>query len=183
VNENFEKDTPQYYHHYSIIHNELTNKRIEGLEFVFVELPKFKAANITQKKLQVLWLRFLTEIEDQTETPPADLLENAELREAIEVLRESAFTVQELETYDRYWDQVRTERTLIGDTYASGKQTGIEEGKQIGMEEGLQIGMEEGMKFALQVINLHKKGKTALEISTTLNRPLEQVTEILSSSD
>ena len=29
---------------------------------MFVELPKFKAKNLVEKKMQVLWLRFLTEI-------------------------------------------------------------------------------------------------------------------------
>ncbi len=170
VNATFESDTDQHYHHYSIIHNEFTNKCIEGLEFVFVELPKFKTKNIAEKKLQVLWLRYLTEIEDKTESPPADLMENPEVREAIEILQESAFTEQELETYDKYWDQVRTERTLIGDSFEKG------------LEKGEQIGLEKGMKLTLQVIRLFQEGSGPEAISETLGQPLGVIRQILSEA-
>lgn len=122
VNDNFEPDTLQYYHHYGIVHTQFPEKRIDGLQFVFVELPKFKAQNLTEKKLQVLWLRYLTEIEDGTENLPADLLEIPEVREAMEYLQESAFTKEELAAYDKYWDSVSSERTLIEDAYSEGEQ-------------------------------------------------------------
>lgn len=179
VNDIFEADTDRHYHHYSIIHNELTNKRLEGLEFVFVELPKFKAKNITEKKLQVLWLRYLTEIEDKTENPPADLLEDPEVREAVEILKESAFTKRELESYDKYWDQVRTERTLIGDTFEKGEQIGLEKGVQIGLEKGEQIGLEKGMKLTLKVFRLFHQGKTPEEIGENLEQPVSAIRQIL----
>lgn len=171
VNENFEKDTGEYYHHYSIIHNQLTGKKIEGLEFVFVELPKFKAKNLTERKLQVLWLRFLTEIEDKTENPPADLMANPEVREAIECLRESAFSVAELEAYDKYWDGVSSEKTLIADA--------LDSGVKIGLEKGEQIGLQRGVKLTLRVIRLFQEGKTAAEISQQLDQPISIVHEIL----
>lgn len=49
VNENFEPGTPAYYHHYAIVHTQFPEKRIDGLQLVFVELPKFKAQNLTEK--------------------------------------------------------------------------------------------------------------------------------------
>ncbi len=33
VNQDFEKDTESYYHHYNIVHSEDSNKKMEGLEF------------------------------------------------------------------------------------------------------------------------------------------------------
>lgn len=138
VNENFEADTTAYYHHYSIVHTQFPEKRIDGLQFVFVELPKFRAQNITEKRLQVLWLRFLTEIEDGTEQLPDDLLEIPEVREAIEYLQESAFTKAELETYDKYWDSVSRERTLIEDAYDKGEQRG-EQKKEIIIARRMKI--------------------------------------------
>ena len=33
---------------------------------MFVELPKFKAKSFAEKKMQALWLRFLTEIDEHT---------------------------------------------------------------------------------------------------------------------
>lgn len=88
---------------------------MEGLEFVFIELPKFKAKKFTEKKLQVLWLRFLSEISDLQERISQDFFEVPELKEASELILESGFTKGELETYDSYWDYISTEKTLKAD--------------------------------------------------------------------
>ncbi|MEL6696027.1 MAG: Rpn family recombination-promoting nuclease/putative transposase [Bacteroidota bacterium] len=164
VNENFEHDTDLYYHHYSMIHNELTGKKIEGLELIFVELPKFKAKNLSEKKLQVLWLRYLTEIEEQTEQPPADLMEVPEIKEAIAQLAESAFSKSELESYDKYWDSISSEKTLISEA----EETGRLVGEQLGLEKGLKQGREEGIKAGKMEIarKLQAQGMTAEQIMT-----------------
>jgi predicted transposase/invertase (TIGR01784 family) len=120
VNENFQPDKPEYYHHYQIVNIEDTDQQIEGLEFVFVELPKFKARNLTEKKLQVLWLRFLTEIDENTTEVPDDLLESSEIKEALENLKTSAFTKAEMQAYDKYWDAVRVELTLQSGYFTQG---------------------------------------------------------------
>jgi hypothetical protein len=62
---------------------------MEGLEFVFIELPKFKTKKFTYKKLQVLWLRFLSEISNLQESISPDFLDVPELREASELILES----------------------------------------------------------------------------------------------
>ncbi len=69
---------------------------------MFVELPKFKAQDIAGKKLQVLWLRFMTEIDEDTLNIPEELLSSAEIREALENLEVSAFSKNELASYDKY---------------------------------------------------------------------------------
>ena len=43
---------------------------------MFIELPKFKAKNISERKMQLLWLRFMTEIEDNSEEIPEELLQD-----------------------------------------------------------------------------------------------------------
>lgn len=64
VNDVFMDDIPEYYHHYDIVNVEHTDKRIEGLHLIFVELPKFKPHTFSERKMQILWLRFLTEMGD-----------------------------------------------------------------------------------------------------------------------
>ena len=128
VNENFEKSLTEYYHHYALYHSEYPEKKIDGLELIFIELPKFKARNLTEKKLQVLWLRYLTEMEETTENPPEDLIQVPEIKEAIDHIRVSAFTKAELETYDKYWDSIRSERTLLEEAHEKGIEQGIEQG-------------------------------------------------------
>lgn len=115
VNASFMKDVDDYYHYYHLVHDKYTDKVIDGLHLVFVELPKFKAQNLSEKKMQVLWLRFLTEINDKTQEAPAELLENAEVSEALEILERAAFTDAEMRVYDKFWDSVSSLRTIEGD--------------------------------------------------------------------
>ncbi|MCX6880653.1 MAG: Rpn family recombination-promoting nuclease/putative transposase [Verrucomicrobia bacterium] len=134
VNQSFEKDTDEFYHHYAIVHLQDSGKRLQGLEFVFVELPKFRPEKVLDKPMADLWLRFLTEIESETETVPAALLDNPFTKEALAQVQESAFTKPELLAYDRYWDSIRMEVSLVGGARREGHQEGLKEGLQKGQE-------------------------------------------------
>ena len=141
VNQVFEHDMKEFYHHYKIVHLANNNKVLEGLEFVFVELPKFKVASFNEKKLQVLWLRYLSEIQTATETISPDLLEVLEIREAIELLQESAYSRSEMLAYDKYWDSISIERSLLADSYIEGKQAGKVEGIELMIVNGFIAGI------------------------------------------
>ena len=115
VNDTFEPDIEDYYHYYRLVHYLHSDKLLEGLHLVFVELPKFKARNLTEKKMQVLWLRFLTEIGEKTKEAPAALIENPQTSQALGILEESAFSEEELYQYERFWDVISSQKTLFGD--------------------------------------------------------------------
>lgn len=148
VNQIFEKDVPEYRHDYSIVHDKYSNKVIEGLHFTFIELPKFKPHTMNEKRMAVLWLRFLTEIKDGVENVPAELRENPEISKALDELEESSYSQAELAAYDKFWDIVSTEKTLIkGKTqeamekgYAKGMEKGIKEGEARGITKGFLQG-------------------------------------------
>ena len=127
VNEIFEKDMKEYKHNYRIVHDKRTKKVIEGLCFTFIELPKFKPHTMKEKRMTILWLRFLTEINDHTQEVPAELLENPEISKALEEVKISAFTDEELRAYDKFWDRVSSEKTLMEGRYDEGKLAGGEE--------------------------------------------------------
>ena len=114
VNEVFEPELDDYYHYYHLVHEEHTEKVIDGLHLVFVELPKFTPHTFTEKKMQVLWLRYLTEIDEKTKEVPAELLANPEIAKAVSEIEESAYTEEELLGYDEFWDMVSVEKTLAG---------------------------------------------------------------------
>ena len=114
VNEVFEPELKDYYHYYHLVHEEHTEKVIDGLHLVFVELPKFTPHTFTEKKMQVLWLRYLTEIDEKTKTIPAELLANPEIAKAVSEIEESAYTEEELFYYEDFWDAVSIEKTLYG---------------------------------------------------------------------
>ena len=130
-----------FVNNYRIVHDKDSNKVIEGLHFTFIELPKFTPHSIADKRMMVLWLRFLTEINSNTKEVPADLLNDPEIGKAVEELEISGFTDAELWAYDKFWDSVSVERTLIDDSYQKGKEEGMEKG----MEKGRAEGKEEGM--------------------------------------
>ena len=117
------------------MHNERTDKVIDGLHLVFVELPKFKPQTYSEKKMHVLWLRYLTEINEKTEEVPAELLENPEIRKAVTQLKKSAFTEAQLYSYERFWDMISVENTLINS---------IQRRYAEGYDEGMAKGMVEG---------------------------------------
>ena len=135
LNERFDK-TESWYHHYQIVNVEQPKRQLEGLEFVFVELPKFKPATWRERKLAVLWLRFLSEIPDNATEVPPELLEVPELREACELAEESAYTEAELAHYQDYWDLVSRERTLISGSEEKGLEKGLAQGRAEGVIEG-----------------------------------------------
>ena len=137
VNDIFERDTPEFIHNYRIVHDKDSNKVIEGLHFTFIELPKFTPHSISDKRMMVLWLRFLTEINVNTQEIPSDLLRDPEIGKAVEELKISGFTDAELRAYDKFWDAVSVEKTLQYDSYQQGMEKGMEKGRAEGKEEGM----------------------------------------------
>ena len=113
VNAIFQKDSDDYYHYYHLVHDKDTKKVIDGLHLIFVELPKFKPTTFSERKMQVLWLRFLTEINEKTKDVPAELLENAEVSEALEIVERAAFSDAEMRAYDKFWDGISSYKTLV----------------------------------------------------------------------
>jgi predicted transposase/invertase (TIGR01784 family) len=94
------------------VHDLDSKKVLDGLHIVFVELPKFKAKNLTEKKMQILWLRFLTEIDrDGADDVSQDLLDNPQTGEALEIVRESGLNDVERAAYEGFWDRVSIETT------------------------------------------------------------------------
>ena len=142
VNDIFEPDLEEYYHYYRMVHVEHTERVINGLQLVFVELPKFTPHTYAEKKMHILWLRYLTEIDEKTREVPAELLASPEIQKAVTVLEESAFTPEQLLGYEKFWDIISVEKTLM----SSSRREGLEEGKKIGIEEGEKIGIEKGIK-------------------------------------
>ena len=114
INDTFKYDTPDFIHNYRIVHDKDSNKVIKGLHFTFIELPKFTPHSIADKRMMVLWLRFLTEINSNTKEIPSDLLNDPEIGKAVEELEISGFTDAELRAYDKFWDSVSVERTPFG---------------------------------------------------------------------
>lgn len=123
IGEIFDTKTDEWYHHYKTVNIQDTDKQIKGLELIFVELPKFKETTHWEKKLGILWLRFLNEIDKMKEIPE-EFSDIPEISKAIELTQEASFSPAELAEYDGYWDQVRIEKTIKSDARREGKIEG-----------------------------------------------------------
>lgn len=119
-----------YYHCYKLTETDQTEYTIDDILMVFIELPKFSPKTFTGKKMQLLWLRYLTEIDEQTRQVDAALLEDKDVNKALELVQESAYTDAELYAIDKYWDAVSRERTSLAEKYEKGLQQGREEGRE-----------------------------------------------------
>ena len=176
VNEVFEPNLPNYYHQYAVANIDHPDKIIEGLHLIFVELPKFKPQSFSEKKMQVLWLRFLTEM-GGTDKVPQEFLDNPEVKKAVDILEESSYSPAQLEGYDKFWDIVRTERTYYNSArrhgFADGESAGFKKGMEKGIEKGIEKGTEKGM---LQGALAEKKRNA--KAMKTLGLPAEDIAKV-----
>ena len=103
----------EFYHEFVPMHKNHTDEIIEDFEMIFVELPKFRPSSWKDRKMAVLWLRFLTEIDEHTKDAPTDLAADTLVAKALELVEESAYSDAELLAIDKYWDQISRERTAL----------------------------------------------------------------------
>lgn len=85
--------------------------------------------------MAVLWLRFLTEIDENTKCSPAELASDALVAKALELVEESAYTDAELLAIDKYWDQISRQRTIENAAERRGLAAGLEKGRAEGRSE------------------------------------------------
>jgi predicted transposase/invertase (TIGR01784 family) len=137
VAEIYEKKRPEWYHHYQLVKKgDAESDVIDDLQLIFIELPKFPVHSPGEKRLRLLWLRFLREIDEKTRNVSQELLDVPEIAEAIELAQEAAYSPGELAYYESYWDQVSREKTLMSEKYSKGLKEGRAEGRAEGVAEG-----------------------------------------------
>ena len=80
-----------------------------------------------------------------------ELIQQQQYLPTTEELEISGFTDAELRAYDKFWDSVSVERTLLDDRYQKGMEEGMEKGRAEGMEEGMsQRSLEIARKMCWQ---------------------------------
>ena len=100
-----------------------------------------------------------------------ELIQQQQYLPTTEELEISGFSDAELRAYDKFWDSVSVERTLIDDSYQKGK------------EEGIAEGMEKGMnQKALEIAkNMLAMGLSAEEVAKATQLPLEIIKNLSNS--
>ena len=100
-----------------------------------------------EKALGLLWLQLISDIDTFMKTFSKDTLESGELKQAIDLMEKSAYTKEELEAYERYWDSVRVEKALISDALREGFGKGRIEGQLEKTGEMVISGYREGIQI------------------------------------
>lgn len=171
----------EYLHTYLIQHERHSELTIGGMKFVFVELKKFHSSNRAHNKLADLWLRFLTMGEDA----PADRVTgemggDSDVNQAIELLERMSLSTTEKYLYDKFWDNVSCERTLLSERFDQGMTLGMEKGEAIGMEKGEAIGLEKGRmneKYDM-ARNMKALGYSLSEIAKITQLPIPDIEKL-----
>ena len=96
-----------------------------------------------------------------------ELIQQQQYLSTTEELEISGFTDAELRAYDKFWDSVSVERTLLDDRY----QKGMEEGMEKGMEKGRVEGKHEANAETAQ--RLLAMGLSAEQVAKATQLPLE----------
>ena len=135
INDTFD-NSPDWFHHFKMTNAGNGSRTLEDIQLVLIELPKLKPTTLIEKKLAILWLRFLKEIDDRTEKIDEVFLQVEPIKEALQLAQESAYTSEELIIYNKSWDVVSTGKTLMLGKFAEGEA----KGKAEGLAEGLQKG-------------------------------------------
>lgn len=170
IGEIFDKRSDAFYHHYKIVNIKDTDQEIKGLQLIFIELPKFKPANYSEQKLRFLWLKFMSEIGEKHDTVDPILLEVPEIKEAVHLAEQAAFTRGELEAYDQYWDAVRRERSFYYERY----EEGLEEGEKKMVKKMVENMTIKG--FSKEMIS-SATGLSITEIDTMIGENQELLSE------
>jgi predicted transposase/invertase (TIGR01784 family) len=132
INDVFDKETADWRRHCKIVNVDKPAREIKGLQFVFVEIPKFKPETALDKKIRRLWLRFLKEIEQGEFEPPDELLAYPPTRDALEIAREAAFAEADLHVYQEYLNAIRWDIAVMAERAALALERGREEGRREG---------------------------------------------------
>lgn len=154
INDIYDPETPDWFHHYRLTHVQYPDKSLEGMELVLIELPKFTPTTFAHKRMGVLWLRFLREMKDHVQAVPEEFMQDPFLSKAVQLTQESSYSPGELDAYDNYWDAVSVYKTGVNDSYrlgiAKGKKEGIAKGIAKGKKEGIEEGIAKGKKEGIE---------------------------------
>ena len=104
-----------------------------------------------------------------------ELIQQQQYLPTTEELEISGFSDAELRAYDKFWDSVSVERTLIDDSYQKGKEKGIAEGMEKGRAEGKH---EANTETAQRLLAM---GLSAEQVSKATQLPLEIIKNLSNS--
>jgi len=127
--------------------HDLTDYSIDGLELVFVELPKFHQALNQVEGLTEQWIYFLQNAR-QLESVPASMKNVSAIQRAFTAANQSNLSREELEDLENRETFIYDQRNAIVKGTKQGLSEGLRQGLKQGRAEGLAEGLERGVNEA-----------------------------------
>ena len=145
----------------------------EKLHFKFLQMPAFTLKEHELKTQFDKWAYFLKNLENFDEIPK--ILNEKIFKKAFRTAKVANFSKEQRTAYEKS----RLNYLGVKAVSDTSREEGREEGKIEGREEGKIEGREE--KMAEMVIKLHRKGRTAEEISDIFDIALTEVLHIINT--
>ena len=98
-----------------------------------------------------------------------ELIQQQQYLPTTENLEVSGFTDAELRAYDKFWDSVSVERTLLDDRYQKGMEKGMEKGRAEGKHEANTETAQRLLAMGLSAEQVSKATQLPLEIIKNLS--------------
>ena len=98
-----------------------------------------------------------------------ELIQQQQYLPTTEELEISGFTDAELRAYDKFWDSVSVERTLLDDRYQKGMEEGMEKGRTEGKHEANTETAQRLLAMGLSAEQVAKATQLPLEIIKNLS--------------
>ncbi|MCW8164444.1 Rpn family recombination-promoting nuclease/putative transposase [Verminephrobacter aporrectodeae subsp. tuberculatae] len=138
LNDVFEKDPGEkdrWLHHYKITKLADHDKVLQGLQFVILELPKFTPKTRVEKQVTALWLRFLRDTGKPGFVPDEAFLSYPPVANAVKLTEFRGYSAVEIESYQKYLDALRNEKSTLLDAETQGRARGMKEGIRKGRKQ------------------------------------------------
>jgi predicted transposase/invertase (TIGR01784 family) len=148
INANIDTEDEVFIQTYDITRRRNRLSELEGMQFHFIELPKFrKMSKFDLTNPLQGWMKFFTDPEYFSTMPIRHYETFEELKKAIELVDESNFTPEQLYAYDRYLDNIRTKKAI--EDYIK--------------ETSFDAGMEKGIQLTITIIKILQEGNLTHE--------------------
>jgi predicted transposase/invertase (TIGR01784 family) len=154
---------------------DLTDRTIDGLELVFVELPKFHQALNQVAGLTEQWIYFLQNAR-QLQSVPAAMETVPAIQQAFTVANQANLSPEELEDLEHREMFIQDQRNAVSKGTKDGIAKGLEEGLKKGIAKGLEEGLKEGRKEGLKEGREEGLNAAKLEIAQRLLATFDDAT-------
>ena len=159
-----EEDKEFYFSRHLFVNERTKKQQFKGLEFYFIELPKFTKNESELTGILDKWVYFIKHASNLDVVPES--ADTEALKAAYEVANRFSWSRDELEVYDYWGMKAQDERGKV--------QAALEEG----LEQGIEKGIEKGRQGAQQKIvrSMLAKGLEPAAIAELTGISVEEIT-------